>query len=59
MSGMAAKFAGVLLDFAGTLFDQEDERETLRAIGVPAPESGGGARPKSPPVRRGARLVPR
>jgi HAD superfamily hydrolase (TIGR01493 family) len=41
MSDMAAKFAGVLLDFAGTLFDQEDERETLRAIGVPAPESAG------------------
>ena len=39
MSDMAAKFSGVLLDFAGTLFDQEDERETLRAIGVPAPES--------------------
>ena len=41
MSDMAAKFSGVLLDFAGTLFDQEDERETLRAIGVPAPESAG------------------
>jgi FMN phosphatase YigB (HAD superfamily) len=39
MSDMAAKFSGVLLDFAGTLFDQEDEREALRAIGVPEPES--------------------
>jgi HAD superfamily hydrolase (TIGR01493 family) len=37
MWGMASKFSGVLLDFAGTLFDQEDEQETLRAIGVPAP----------------------
>lgn len=35
---MAAKFSGVLLDFAGTLFDPEDDRETLRVIGVPAPE---------------------
>jgi HAD superfamily hydrolase (TIGR01493 family) len=41
MSGMAAAFSGVLLDFAGTLFDQEDEQETLRAIGVPAHESAG------------------
>jgi HAD superfamily hydrolase (TIGR01493 family) len=41
MSDMAAKFSGVLLDFAGTLFDQEDEGETLRAIGVVAPEAAG------------------
>jgi HAD superfamily hydrolase (TIGR01493 family) len=34
---MAAKFSGVLLDFAGTLFEQEDDPETLRAIGVPSP----------------------
>jgi len=33
---MTAKFSGVLLDFAGTLFDEGDGRETLRAIGVPA-----------------------
>lgn len=32
---MATKFSGVLLDFAGTLFDQEDERETVRAISAP------------------------
>jgi FMN phosphatase YigB (HAD superfamily) len=39
MPDMAAKFSGVLLDFAGTLFGQEHEQETLQAIGVPAPES--------------------
>jgi HAD superfamily hydrolase (TIGR01509 family) len=36
---MDTKFSGVLLDFSGTLFDPEDERETLRAIGVPALDS--------------------
>jgi HAD superfamily hydrolase (TIGR01549 family) len=32
---MASGFSGVLLDFAGTLFYQEPETETLRAIGIP------------------------
>jgi FMN phosphatase YigB (HAD superfamily) len=35
MRCMANGFSGVLLDFAGTLFYQEPEIETLRAIGVP------------------------
>jgi HAD superfamily hydrolase (TIGR01509 family) len=36
---MADRFSGVLLDFAGTLFDLEDDQETLRAIGIPVPAS--------------------
>lgn len=35
MRYMANGFSGVLLDFAGTLFGQEPETETLRAIGIP------------------------
>lgn len=35
MPCMANGFSGVLLDFAGTLFDQEPETDTLRAIGIP------------------------
>jgi len=35
MPRMANEFSGVLLDFAGTLFDQEPETDSLRAIGIP------------------------
>lgn len=35
---MTSGVRGVLIDFAGTLFDQEPEHESLRAIGVPDAE---------------------